>query len=307
MARKARELCDTGIYHVMTRSFPKKLLFYNDKDKEVMLKILRKLQIEENFKIYAYCLMDNHTHFLIDINGGELGKVMKKFNLRYGGYLRKSKKHEGPVFRDRYKSKPIKNDAYLIEVSKYIHRNAVDIIGYKDKPETYEFSSLSLYLGFKKDNFQICDEAFIMRLFGKTKKKARENYYKTMFRITNEKIKEIEFEVEKSEYRSEKVILLRNLSDEQIRNFICKKTNTKEIELNLKYRRKSRKAKALYVVFLIQFAGKKAKDICSLIGNVTQSNISKLCSDGIELILKDKFHKNLLDKFIEMNSKVIAC
>lgn len=77
MARKARELCDTGIYHVMTRSFPKKLLFYNDKDKEVMLKILRKLQIEENFKIYAYCLMDNHTHFLIDINGGELGKVMK--------------------------------------------------------------------------------------------------------------------------------------------------------------------------------------------------------------------------------------
>ena len=142
MARKARELCDTGIYHIMTRSFPNKLLFYDDEDKRVMLRILRKLQVEENFRVYAYCLMDNHTHFIIDINGGDLGKVMKKFNLRYGGYLRKTNKHEGPVFRDRYKSKPIENDAYLIEVSKYIHRNAVDIIGYRDNPEVYEFFKL---------------------------------------------------------------------------------------------------------------------------------------------------------------------
>ncbi|MBS5825336.1 MAG: transposase [Clostridium argentinense] len=306
MARKARELCDTGIYHIMTRSFPNKLLFYDDEDKRVMLRILRKLQVEENFRVYAYCLMDNHTHFIIDINGGDLGKVMKKFNLRYGGYLRKTNKHEGPVFRDRYKSKPIENDAYLIEVSKYIHRNAVDIIGYRDNPEVYEFSSLSLYLGLKKDNFKICDEDFIMRLFGKTKAKARENYYKTMFKTTDDRIKEIEFETEKSEYRSEKVILFRNLTDKQIREFICKKTKIEEIELNLKYRRESRKAKALYVVFLIQFAGKKAKEICGLIGNITQSNISKLCSDGVELILESKFYKSLLDEFIEMNSKVVA-
>ncbi|WP_291568854.1 MULTISPECIES: hypothetical protein [unclassified Clostridium] len=43
MARVARVLSESGIYHVMTRSFPDKPLFYDDQDKEKMLQILRKL------------------------------------------------------------------------------------------------------------------------------------------------------------------------------------------------------------------------------------------------------------------------
>ena len=59
------------------------------------------------------------------------------------------------------------------------------------------FQAYLLYLGLKKDNFKICDEDFIMRLFGKTKaKKQEKNYYKTMFKTTDDRIKEIEFETE---------------------------------------------------------------------------------------------------------------
>jgi len=307
MARTARVLSESGIYHVMTRSFPDKPLFYDDKDKEKMLQILRKLQIEENFKIYAYCLMDTHTHFLIDINGGDLGKMMKKFNLRYGGYLRKCKKHKGPVFRDRYKSKPINSDAYLIEVSKYIHRNPVDIKEYKEKPEEYIYSSLSLYLGLEKNRFNLCNEEYIMSFFGRRKRRARENYYKTMFNIEREMLKEMEFENDKSEYRSEKIILFRNCSEKDISNFICEKTGIEEIELKLKHRRKSREAKAIYTVFLTQFSGKSQKEICKTLKNITQSNVSMLCKYGVELIIKDKFYKTMLDELVEINLKRTAC
>ncbi|GAA0123937.1 MULTISPECIES: transposase [Clostridium] len=306
MARTARKLSESGIYHVMTRSFPDKSLFYDDSDKEKMLQILRKLQIEENFKVYAYCLMDTHTHFLININGGDLGKMMKKFNLRYGGYLRKCKNHKGPVFRDRYKSKPINNDEYLIEVSKYIHRNPIDIKAYRENPECYTYSSLSLYLGLEKNKFNLCDVEYIMSYFGKKKRKARENYYQTIFNIEEEKLKEMEFENDKSEYRSEKVILLRNCSEKEISNFVCKKIGIEEIELNFKYKRKSRLAKAIYVVFLTQFCGKSQKEICGILHNITQSNVSVLCKYGIELIIQDKFYQAMLDELINLNTKKIA-
>ncbi|MBD8048279.1 MULTISPECIES: transposase [Clostridium] len=307
MARTARVLSESGVYHVMTRSFPDKPLFYDDSDKEKMLQILRKLQIEENFKVYAYCLMDTHTHFLIDINGGDLGKMMKKFNLRYGGYLRKCKNHKGPVFRDRYKSKPINNDAYLIEVSKYVHRNPVDIKEYKENPEEYTYSSLSLYLGLEKNKFNLCDEDYIMSFFGKRKKRARKNYYKAIFNVEEEKLKEMEFENDKSEYRSEKVILLRNCSEKEISNFVCEKMKIEEIELKIKYKRESRIARAIYVLFLTQFSGKSQKEICMILENVTQSNVSMLCKYGVELIIKDKFYQNMLDELVEVNLQKIAC
>ena len=62
-----------------------------------------------------------------------------------------------------------------------------------------------------------------MSFFGKRKKRARKNYYKAIFNVEEEKLKEMEFENDKSEYRSEKVILLRNCSEKEISNFVCEK------------------------------------------------------------------------------------
>ncbi|KIE47699.1 hypothetical protein U732_2869 [Clostridium argentinense CDC 2741] len=145
-----------------------------------------------------------------------------------------------------------------------------------------------------------------MSFFGRRKRRARENYYKTMFNIEIEKLKEIEFKNDKSEYRSEKIILFRNCSEKDISNFICEKTGVEEIELKLKHRRKSRKAKAVYVVFLTQFSGKSQKEICKTLENITQSNVSMLCKYGVELIIKDKFYKSMLDELVDLNAQKTA-
>ncbi len=145
-----------------------------------------------------------------------------------------------------------------------------------------------------------------MSFFGRRKRRARENYYKTMFNVEKEKLKEMEFENDKSEYRSEKIILFRNCSEEEISNFVCEKTGVKQIELKLKHRRESREAKAIYVMLLTQFSGKSQKEICKTLENITQSNVSMLCKYGVELIIKDKFYRTILDELIDLNTQKIA-
>ncbi|WP_414714881.1 transposase [Sporomusa sp.] len=53
-------------------------MFYDDEDRKRYLEILQKNQEKYNFKIYAYCLMDNHVHLLMTSNGSDISQVMKK-------------------------------------------------------------------------------------------------------------------------------------------------------------------------------------------------------------------------------------
>ena len=58
-----------------------------------------------NAKIIAYCIMNNHTHMLIETKTTEnLSKYMHCLNTRYGIYYNKKYKRTGYVFRDIYKA-----------------------------------------------------------------------------------------------------------------------------------------------------------------------------------------------------------
>ncbi|WP_460288419.1 hypothetical protein, partial [Clostridium faecium] len=58
---------------------------------------------------------------------------------------------------------------------------------------------------------------------------------------------------------------IRNCSEKEISNFVCEKMKIEEIELKIKYKRESRIARAIYVLFLTQFSGKSQKEICMIL------------------------------------------
>ncbi|WP_243108607.1 transposase [Clostridium rectalis] len=94
--------------------------------------------------------MNNHAHFIIDSNGADISRIMHSLDFRYAiNYNNKYHRH-GHLFQDRFKSKIINNENYLIKASAYIHRNPVDIKKYANSPEKYNYSSLGVYLGIKK-------------------------------------------------------------------------------------------------------------------------------------------------------------
>jgi putative transposase len=300
MARKARLKAADAVFHIMCKSISEINLYKDDEDKKKYLSLVKKYKEIYNIKIYGYCLMDNHCHLVIDSNGADISKVMHGINFSYAMYFNKKYKREGHLFKDRFKSIIVKNERYLKTVSLYVHNNPTDISGYKTCPEKYGFSSLGIFLGKRRDSFKLVDYGFVMDLFGKTLKSARKNYYNLIFRCNEEKLKEeIEFEDEKTDYKSERKILIRNFKPENIIEFVASKMNISESQLYIKHSRKLTHARALTVVLMRSLCNFKSSDICSTLGNITQSRVSKLSTIGIELIGTEEQYGNIIADFIK--------
>lgn len=127
MPRIARIKSGTAIYHIMARSISEVKLFRSSDDKKKYMKLIKEYQKLYNFKIYAYCLMDNHLHLIIDANGADISKIMHCINFKYARYFNTVHKRHGHLFQDRFKSKIVLDNEYLIKLSAYIHNNPLDI------------------------------------------------------------------------------------------------------------------------------------------------------------------------------------
>ncbi len=81
MPKEPRFLLSKSYYHVTTRGNNKNIVFKEEDDCFYYLNLIKKYKKEHPFDIYHYCLMSNHTHFLIRTVGlgdrsqivGELG------------------------------------------------------------------------------------------------------------------------------------------------------------------------------------------------------------------------------------------
>ena len=297
MPRAARVKTDESIFHIMCKSISEVTLFKDDNDKRQYLLFIKKYKTIHNFKLYGYCLMDNHAHLMIDANGCDISKIMHGINFSYAMYFNRKYAREGHLFKDRFKSKIVYNDRYLRTLSLYMHNNPTDILEYKDCPEKYIFSSLSIFLGKIPDSFKLVDYVFVMSLFGNSLKSARKNYYNLLFRCNGEKLKqEVEFEDEITDYNNGRKILVRNFKSDDILEFVASRMNISKIHFYTKYSRKFVNAKALAVVLMRSLCNFKSKDISNTLGNITQARVSRLSTIGIELIGTEEKYQNIIDR-----------
>ncbi|MGH4138873.1 transposase [Clostridium sp.] len=300
MARMNRIKPIDGIFHIICKSIKEVPLFKEAEDKEKFLLLIKKYKLSYDFKIYGYCLMDNHAHLMIAANGADISKVMHVINFCYATYFNKKYEREGHLFKDRFVSKVVDNPIYLKTLSLYMHNNPTAIVAYKDCPQNYFFSSLGIYLGNRRDPFNLVDYGFVMSFFGKNITSARKNYRNRIFKCNDEKFKDdIEFKDEKTDYRSGRKILIRNFKSNDIIEFIALKMNIPKIHFNIKYSRKLVHARALAVVLMRSLCNFKSSDISGVLGNITQSRISKLSSIGIDLIETNEKYENIIAEFIK--------
>jgi putative transposase len=301
--RIARQKPEGAIFHVMSRSISEVNLFKTDEDKTKYLMLIKEYQRIYSFKVYAYCIMDNHVHLILDPNGADISKIMHCINFSYAGYFNAVHKRRGHLFQGRFKSKVVTDERYLITLSAYIHNNPLNIKGYENNPENYNYSSLAVYLGMRKDEYHIVEKKFILNHFDKDNNKALRRYLglvlKTKTFLIDEITKaEIEFEEEKSEYRSERKILVRNYNIEDVVNYLVEKFQIEKALFYLKNQKKIVPMKGILVLLLRNLCNAQCKDICSLLGNITSSRVSKLSSIGVELVYNDERYKNVINDFI---------
>jgi REP element-mobilizing transposase RayT len=244
MPRLARVKTNSSIYHIMIRSISEIQLFKEKDDKLKYFSLIKKYQLKYSFKIYAYCLLDNHGHILLDCNGADVSRIMHSINLCYAQYFNRKYKRHGHVFQDRFKSKIIDSDKYLSMVSSYIHANPKDVVETKDEVLKYEFSSLREYIK-KSNTYEILSKDFLGNILNLLSEKGMNAYLEKVFKGEYESQLDGEFENEGYEYRGYRKVLIRKSKPIDIIRFVAKYTKNNEKYIYVKYKKKYTHMRAL--------------------------------------------------------------
>lgn len=126
MLKYGRVLMENAYYHVMTRGNQKQNVFLQEDDFEKYLGLLTHYRRKYKFRLYAWCLMPNHVHLIIDVTKpGELAKIMQGLNLAYTKWFNKKYKKVGHLWQGRFKSVAIQKDKYALDCINYIEANPV--------------------------------------------------------------------------------------------------------------------------------------------------------------------------------------
>ena len=102
-------------FHILNRGNNRQKVFIDEFDFIYFIDLLKRFKKELNFKLYHFCLMPNHTHFIMEpTTEGSLPKIMLKLTLAHTRYFNKKYHGVGNVWQGRYKSSLIDKDNYFI-------------------------------------------------------------------------------------------------------------------------------------------------------------------------------------------------
>ncbi len=184
MPRKPRIHYEGALYHVIVRGNNRSSIFEKKENKAEYLNIIKRYKKKYNFKLYAYCIMDNHAHLLIEVDKVPLSKIMQGIQQVYTQNYNKDYERTGHVFEQRYKAIICDKDIYLLNLIRYIHMNPVQ--AGMAKGLKYKWSSHNKYLKEKSD---LIDYQFPLSLFSNNKKQRKKLYIAFM---TEKEITELE-------------------------------------------------------------------------------------------------------------------
>lgn len=163
-----KEYSPDSYYHIYNRGVAKQNIFLDDQDYKTFLsyfklyltppdlqgqslKVPPSRQLKNFFdelKLLAYCLMPNHFHlFVFQKEADSIANFLRSLATKYSMYFNKKYKRVGHVFQGRYKAVMVTSENQFIYLSKYIHRNPLDILPTGTVLVGYKYSSYQNYLG----------------------------------------------------------------------------------------------------------------------------------------------------------------
>jgi putative transposase len=152
---------ENGHYHIYNRGVEKREIFKDDQDYSVFLSYLKdylspkdpvtlsrkltnlhllpeeraaissKLRMNNFYReitLLSFCLMPNHFHLLLkQANADGIDKFLRSIGTRYSMYFNRKYDRIGPLYQGRYKAVIIESNPLLLYVSRYIHKQALDL------------------------------------------------------------------------------------------------------------------------------------------------------------------------------------
>ena len=125
MARPLRLEFEGAIYHVTARGDHREPIFQDDSDRNMLLAIVEQAMERFDAVVFAYCLMENHYHFVLRTHQPNLSRLMRHINGIYTQAYNRRHAQVGHLFQGRFKAVLVDKDAYFLEVCRYVDLNPV--------------------------------------------------------------------------------------------------------------------------------------------------------------------------------------
>ena len=127
MPRKARVILSNTPHHIVQRGHNRKAVFIEQADYRYYLDNLLEWKEKLDCKVYAYCLMTNHVHLIIDPGetSANLSRLMKRLAGRQTRLVNTVEARTGSLWEGRFKCSPIEIHRYLLTCCRYVELNPV--------------------------------------------------------------------------------------------------------------------------------------------------------------------------------------
>ncbi len=144
MSRPWRIEFEGALYHVLSRGNEQQDIYPDNEDRISFISLMGEMTGRFEIDIFAYVLMNNHYHILLRTNRANLSRAMQWLGVTYTRRFNNRHFRSGHLFQGRFKSLIVENDAYLVELSCYIHRNPLRA-GIVKRLMDYKWSSFPVY------------------------------------------------------------------------------------------------------------------------------------------------------------------
>lgn len=176
MLRKARIDTAGALHHIIVRGIERRRIFYDDNDRDNLLKRLGDIVVETKTSCFAWALIPNHLHLLLRTGIAPIATVMQRLLTGYAVTFNRRHRRHGRLFQNRYKSILCQEDPYLMELVRYIHLNPlraglVTDLSILDK---YPYCGHSALMGKLERLWQ--DTNYILQYYNEKQSIARKRY-----------------------------------------------------------------------------------------------------------------------------------
>jgi REP element-mobilizing transposase RayT len=125
MARPPRLEYPGALYHVTSRGVQRNAIFVDERDRSALVTQIARALTTAEARAFAYCLMGNHYHLVIETGKANLSALMHSINAVYSQAFNRRHDRHGHLLEGRFQALHVDRDNYLLEVCRYVDLNPV--------------------------------------------------------------------------------------------------------------------------------------------------------------------------------------
>jgi putative transposase len=174
MARPLRLEYPGSLWHITDRGNDRRDIVRDENDRKRFIDLLAKAAKDFHWLLYAYALMTNHYHLIIELTRESLSRGMQWLNGEYSRSFNKRHARTGHLFQPRFGSHLVERESYFLEVLRYVVLNPIraNMVGH---PRDYRWTSYPATVGEVDTPLWLATNR-VLPAFGPTIEIARREY-----------------------------------------------------------------------------------------------------------------------------------